>query len=522
VKPAFEVSGIRAAEEALMDQLDSGALMQRAAHGLAVELGAVLEERCSGVSGARIVALIGSGNNGGDALFACAELAKRGASVVALTLADRWHETGAQSLLAAGGRLDAACGDSSDPDDDEHQVLIRQADLVVDGILGIGGRGALVEPAARLATQSAASAAIVVAVDIPSGVDADTGAVADSQAAVWAELTVTFGELKPGLLVPPGSDHVGELNLVDIGLRSYLELGDARVKLVEPDDAAAVLPLPGRDDDKYSRGVVGVVAGSSDYPGAGVLCTGSARLGGAGLVRYAGGAPGHVISHWPEVVIARQGPAAAGQVQAWVVGPGGGTDEAAHQRLAEALAVAVPVLVDADGLTLLAQDADLRSLVKQRDGDGLVTILTPHAGEFARLGFELSTGGAADRLGAVRAAAADLGAVVLLKGHSTIVAAPTGEVYVNTMADSALATAGSGDVLSGLVGSLVAAQVARSSDLGGGAIAEVVACAALIHGLAGQLAAATLRPVTALDILAAVSEAIADLRQPSDGGSTGE
>lgn len=513
MKPAFEVSAIRAAEEALMDQLDSGALMQRAAHGLSVELAAVLEERSSGVGGARIVALIGSGNNGGDALFACSELAKRGASVIALTMVDGWHDAGAAALSAAGGRIDAACTDPSHAEHEEQHELIRQADVVVDGILGIGGRGALAEPAAGLAAQAAASAAIVVAVDVPSGVDADTGAVADPDAAVWAELTVTFGELKAGLIVPPGSDHAGELNLVDIGLRSYFESGDARAKLVEPGDAAALLPLPGRDDDKYTRGVVGVVAGSGDYPGAGVLCTGSARLGGAGMVRYAGGAPGQVISHWPEVVIARDGPAAAGQVQTWVVGPGGGIDQAAHQRLAEALAVDVPVLIDADGLTLLAQDEDLRARVKQRYTAGLTTILTPHAGEFARLGFELSTGATADRIGAVRAAAAELGAVVLLKGHSTVVAAPTGESFVNTLADSALATAGSGDVLSGLVGSLVAAQTARSANQAGGAIAEVVACAALIHGLAGQRAAATLRPVTALDVLAALPEAIADLRR---------
>jgi hydroxyethylthiazole kinase-like uncharacterized protein yjeF len=520
VKPAFEVAAIRTAEAALMDQLDSGALMQRAAHGLAIELAAVLEGHCSaGVSGARIVALIGAGNNGGDALFACSELAKRGASVVALTMADRWHEVGAAALLAAGGRIDAACADSSQASYEEQHVLIRQADVVVDGILGIGGSGALVEPAAGLAARAAASAAIVVAVDVPSGVDADTGAVADPDAAVWADLTVTFGVLKLGLLVPAGSDHVGELNLVDIGLHSYFEPGDARAKLVETEDAGAFLPLPGRGDDKYTRGVVGVVAGSGDYPGAAVLCTGSARLGGAGMVRYAGGAPGQVISHWPEVVIAREGPAAAGQVQTWVVGPGGGTDQAAHQRLVEALAVDVPVVIDADGLTLLAQHEGLRSRVKERYGAGLTTILTPHAGEFARLGFELSTGGVADRIGAVQAAAADLGAVVLLKGHSTVVAAPTGEVFVNTLADSALATAGSGDVLSGLVGSLVAAQVARAGDQGGGAIAEVVACAALIHGLAGQLAAVALRPVTALDVLAAVSEAIADLRRrgSSDG-----
>lgn len=512
MQPAFQVSAIRSAEEALMSELDQGQLMQRAAHGLSIELADLLENRCTGVAGGRIVALIGAGNNGGDALFACAELVERGASVVALTMANRWHESGATALLAAGGRIEGGCAEESEVGSDEQNALIRGADLVLDGILGIGGKGALSEPAAGFVAQAAASAAIVVAVDLPSGVDSDTGAVADPQAAVWAELTVTFGELKPGLLVPPGSEHVGELNLVDVGLRPYFDPADPWVRLVEPDDAVAFLPLPGAQDDKYTRGVVGIVAGSADYPGAGVLCTGSARLGGVGLVRYAGGAPGQVIAQWPEVVISREGPAAAGRVQSWVVGPGGGTDQAAYQRLVEALDAQVPVLVDADGLTLIARDENLRGILKKRYSAGLTTILTPHAGEFARLGFDLAGGARADRIRAVQAAAADLGAVVLLKGHSTVVAAPTGETFINTLTDSALATAGSGDVLSGLVGSLVAAQVARSGHLGGAAIADVVAAAALIHGLAGQLAAETLRPVSASDVLAAVSTAIADLR----------
>ncbi len=512
MKPVFDVAVIRRAEAELMAQVDDGELMQRASHGLAQEVIALLDQRCDGPVGARVVALIGAGNNGGDALYACAELVARGASVVALTTAQRWHEAGASALLAAGGRIEAATARADGGEAEDQSKLIRQADVVLDGILGIGGHGALIEPATALAAKAAASAAIVVAVDVPSGVDCDTGAVEDPQAAIWADTTVTFGELKPGLLVPAGANQTGELTLVDIGLSSFFEPSEARAQLVEPEDAAAFLPLPGMNDDKYTRGVVGVVAGSADYPGAGVLCTGSARLGGAGMVRYAGGAPGQVISAWPEVVISREGPASAGRVQTWVVGPGGGTNQAAHHRLEEALGIDEPVLVDADGLTLLAEDEALRKKILQRSADGLTTILTPHEGEFARLGFGLATGAHADRIAAVQAAAVELGAVVLLKGHSTLVCAPSGETFINTLADSALATAGSGDVLSGLVGSMVAAHVARSADVTAAALAEVVACAALVHGLAGQLSAATLRPVTSVDVLRAVPEAIANLR----------
>ncbi len=524
MQPAFDVRSIRAAEESKMSQLAPGELMGRAAYGLAQRTSDLLISVAGGVEGARVVALVGAGNNGGDALYAGAELARRGAKVTALTVASAWHEAGAQTLRAAGGVVESAIGAAETADNpaadssvvsDVHAELLRRADVVLDGILGIGGSGALREPAATLAAHAAASAAKVVAVDLPSGVDADTGAVADAQRCVWADLTVTFGELKPGLLVAPGADHVGELDLVDIGLSPFLSAVDPVVTRVQRDDAAALVPLPGRDDDKYTRGVVGVIAGSADYPGAGVLCTGAARLGGCGLVRYAGGAPGQVISHWPEVVISRNAPADAGRVQVWVVGPGGGTDDAAAARLAEALAIDVTVLVDADGLTLIAKDDALRAQIKDRHDNGLTTILTPHAGEFARLGFTLPTAGQADRVSTVAQAARELGAVLLLKGHCTVVAAPTGAVFVNTLADSALATAGSGDVLSGLIGSLVGSHVARVAHLDSAQIAEVVACAALIHGLAGKIAAADLAPVTSLDVLASVSTAIAALRADS-------
>lgn len=512
---AFSVASVRRAEEAAMVRLPADALMQRAAFGLATRCAELLVDLRGAVAGARVVVLTGSGNNGGDALWAASMLASRGVAVTAVLLSDRWHSAGAAALVRAGGRLEPV-------DLERHGVAIDRADLVLDGILGIGGSGALRSPASDVAVRAAASSAFVVAVDLPSGVDADTGAIADPVAVVIAQETVTFGCLKPGLLVSPGAQAVGRLTLVDIGL-PLADAGEPIADRVDESDAAALLGEPGPTDDKYTRGVIGVVAGSLPYPGAGILCSGSARLGGAGMVRYAGSAPDFVIARWPEVVVASAGPAQAGRVEAWVLGPGAGTDDAARQRLVEVLDSNVVAVIDADGLTLIAEDQGLRAMVAARWAKGLVTVITPHAGEFARLGFELPADAVANRVAAVKAAAAALGAVVLLKGHETVVADPDGFAFVNTLSDSALATAGSGDVLAGLLGSLLAAEVARHSALDSATAAQVAACAALIHGLAGRRAAATGRPVTSEDVLSSLPEAIAGLRRLGDAvGRRGE
>ena len=208
----------------------------------------------------------------------------------------------------------------------------------------------------------------VVAVDIPSGIDVATGAITGP--AVHAALTVTFGGLKP---VHALAD-CGRVKLVDIGL----DLPSTDVVGFDAADVAARWPVPGPHDDKYTQGVTGVMAGSSTYPGAAVLCTGAAVAATSGMVRYAGSAHSEVLAHWPEV-IASPTPAAAGRVQAWVVGPGLGTDETGAAALWFALETDLPVLVDADALTILAAHPDM--LASRR----APTVLTPHAGEFARL-----------------------------------------------------------------------------------------------------------------------------------------
>ncbi|MEV4560745.1 NAD(P)H-hydrate dehydratase [Kitasatospora sp. NPDC049285] len=466
MRHAHRVDQVRAAEAALMAALPDGTLMQRAAAGLAATCASLLPR----VYGSRILVLAGSGDNGGDALYAAARLARRGARAEALLLDPaKAHAAGLAALLAAGGRV------VEDPE------AFTRADLVLDGIVGIGGRGGLRPAAAPFATMRRRGP--VVAVDVPSGVDPDTGEVPG--AALRADVTVCFGTHKPGLLIDPGATYAGVVHLVDIGL----DLPPAPVQVLQHADLAALLPAPGAESDKYRRGVVGVAAGSARYPGAAALAVAGALRGGAGAVRYAGSAAAEVVRRFPETLVTDGGPADAGRAQAWVVGPGGG--DGAERALREALAAEVPVLVDADGLTELARIGP--ELLRDRPAP---TLLTPHAGEAARLlaGAAEHTDAetvAARRLWAARLLAARYGATVLLKGSTTVVAAPEGQVRVNPTGTGWLGTAGSGDVLSGLAGSLLAAGLAPLDAAG---------AAAYLHGLAGRHAAGPGAPITALDI----------------------
>lgn len=467
MRTAYSVETVRNAERELMARLPEGALMQRAAAGLAVACADLLGR----VYGSRVVALVGSGDNGGDALYAGARLARRGAGVTAVLLApERTHAAGLAALRRAGGRV-AGAGDG--------EALVEGADLVVDGIVGIGGKGGLRPEAVPLAAAAQRSRGAVVAVDLPSGVDADTGEV--HGVAVQADLTVTFGTHKPGLLIDPAREYAGSVRLVDIGLELPAE---PELEALQHEDVARLLPVPRAESDKYRRGVVGIAAGSARYPGAAVLAVSGALRGGAGAVRYVGPAGDAVIARFPETLVSDQGPKHAGRVQAWVVGPGAGDDAA---TVAEVLAADVPVLIDADGLRLA--DAEV---VRGRRAP---TLMTPHAGEAAALlGVDRGEveGG---RLAAVRELARRYGATVLLKGSTTLVAdSGGGAVRVNPTGTGWLATAGSGDVLSGLGGSLLAAGLSA---------VDAGSAGAYLHGLAGRLAADG-APVGAHDVADAV------------------
>jgi hydroxyethylthiazole kinase-like uncharacterized protein yjeF len=444
----YSVDAIRDAEAPLLASLPDGALMRRAAYGLATEVIAELTARTGGVAGRRVCAIVGSGDNGGDALWAATFVRRRGAAADAVLLnPEHAHRKGLAAFRKAGGRV--------------VESVSPATDLILDGVVGISGSGPL-RPAAAAVFGAVDGAGIpVVAVDTPSGIDVATGAITGP--AVRAALTVTFGGLKP---VHALAD-CGDVELIDIGL----ELPHTDLLEFEAGDVAARWPVPGPHDDKYTQGVTGVMAGSSTYPGAAVLCTGAAVAAHSGMVRYAGSAHREVLARWPEV-IASPTPASAGRVQAWVVGPGLGTDEGGAAALWFALDTDLPVLVDADGLTMVAAHPEL---VANRAAP---TLLTPHAGEFARLA---GAPPGDDRVGACRKLADALGATVLLKGNVTVIADPGGPVYLNPAGQSWAATAGSGDVLSGMIGALLASGLPP---------AEAAAAGAFVHARAAALSAA--------------------------------
>jgi ADP-dependent NAD(P)H-hydrate dehydratase / NAD(P)H-hydrate epimerase len=467
----YSVDAIRDAEAPLLAGLPDGALMKRAAFGLATEIVRELTARTGGVAGRRVCAVVGSGDNGGDALWASTFVLRRGAAADAILLSpDRTHRKGLAAFLKAGGRI--------------VESVSATTDLVIDGVVGISGSGPL-RPAAAEVFEAAAEIP-VIAVDLPSGIDAMTGAITGP--AVHAAHTVTFGGLKP---VHALAD-CGDVTLIDIGL----DLPDSELLGFEDDDVAARWPVPGPHDDKYTQGVTGILAGSSTYPGAAVLCTGAAVAATSGMVRYAGSGHSQVLAAWPEV-IATPTAAAAGRVQAWVVGPGLGTDDAGAAALWFALETDLPVLVDADGLTILAAHPDL---VVNRTAP---TLLTPHAGEFARLA---GSPPGDDRISATRKLADALGATVLLKGNVTVIADPGGPVYLNPAGQSWAATAGSGDVLSGMIGALLAAGLPP---------AEAAAAGAYVHAHAAALSAADPgpgeAPTSASRIAAHIRTALAHL-----------
>ncbi len=458
---AYAVADVRAAEETARQGLPEGELMARAAAGLAAVVAARLESR----RGARVVALVGAGDNGGDALYAVADLAARGITTAAVH-GEKAHAAGLEAARAAG----VALVDGTTPG---WADVVGEADVVLDGILGIGGRPGLTgDPLAW--ADAVPEDAWVVAVDLPSGVDPAGETPAGD--AVFADETVTFGVAKPVHLLPGTEPAVGRLTVVDIGIDGAVRDGGYRpaVERLTFADVRALWPVPDATSDKYSRGVVGIVAGTPTYPGAAVLSVLGCLGAGPGMVRYLGHPDVQQLVHQaaPEVVTA------PGRVQAWVLGSGfDPTSRAkgvAEQRrhVLDALASDEPAVVDAGALELL----------EHREAP---TLLTPHAGELARLlsrlrGEEVTRAQvSAAPLAHARDAAERTGCTVLLKGAHTLVVSPDPSRPVRCQADAPpwVGTAGAGDVLGGLLGTLLAAGL---DPLDAGALG------ALVHGVAAD------------------------------------
>ena len=467
MRRAYTVDEIRRAERALLATLPEGALMQRAAAGLAAACSDVLGR----TYGVRVLVLAGSGNNGGDALYAGALLARRGAAVAALLIdPDRVHAGGLAALCGAGGRVVSE---------------VVPADLALDGIIGIGGKPGLRPEAAEVVAKVDSLGIPVVAVDVPSGIDVDGGTL--DGAHVRATLTVTFGAHKVGLLVDPAAQAAGSVHLVDIGLGDQLDTPGV-IALQSSDVRARLLALaPTPDAQKYSRGVVGVASGSAAYTGAGMLCVAGASCGLAGMIRYSGdeAVADLVRLRFPEVVVGE------GRVQAWVVGSGGGGESEAALR--RAIADGVPVVVDADALQHVSAPLEVPAL------------LTPHAGELARMLDVERVDVEQQPLRFVREAAERFQAAVLLKGARTLVAGPSQTPWVSSTGTPWLATAGAGDVLAGLCGALAAADDSAAGDM-----APVGATAAWLHGAAATLASGG-GPMVAGEVATALPDVIGDL-----------
>ncbi|WP_127571484.1 bifunctional ADP-dependent NAD(P)H-hydrate dehydratase/NAD(P)H-hydrate epimerase [Georgenia faecalis] len=508
---AYPAAAIQAAEEPVLAATPADALMVQAAGALATTVLRELRALGARRPGSVVLLLVGGGNNGGDALYAGARLARRGLVVLAALCAGTVHERALAAARSAGVEVHPLRS-GAELDVPALLTLARRAGVWVDALTGIGAAGGLREPLAgavralddeRLASPDEP---LVVAVDVPSGIGVDDGALPGP--VLPAHVTVTMSAPKPGLLLPPAAALAGRIEVVDLGLDAALAAGapETAARLTAA-DAADLWPVPGAADHKYTRGVLGLVAGSARYPGAAVLATSGALGAGVGMLRYLGPPePAALITaRHPETV---PGP---GRVQAWALGSGidpADADRAAAVReaLAQALAEDLPVVADAGALALLPERLPA------------TTLLTPHAGELAALlrarGHDVDRAQVeAEPLRHLRAAVGATGATVLLKGATTLVAGPHGPVHAQADGTPWLATAGSGDVLTGITGALLAgcaAELRSDTRRGGDLLARLGATAALVHGRAGVRASGG-GPAGATNVARAVPGVVREL-----------
>jgi len=462
----------------------------------------VIAERFGPLRGKRITVVCGKGNNGGDGLAIARHLDTRfEANVTVWLAADPGAFTGdaavnCNMVQTFGLHLNLFVAPSDSP-----IIGGGGADLIVDALLGTGIKGGVTGDLAGIINAMNRGGCPIVSVDVPSGLDADTGKV--DGACVKATLTVTFALPKFGLMVYPGAEYVGELIVADIGMpRQVMAADDVQVAATEAADAARWLParINGRDSNKGQFGHVTVFAGSDGFVGAPTLTSEAAARTGAGLVTLAvpEGIQDALMARVSPVVMTKGLPqteggtfarAAVGAAlklaekgTAAALGPGLGGPDSEETRAFVREFVArcpVPLVVDADALNCLALEPDRgASVVKGRPA---ATVLTPHPGEMGRLlGTDTKTV-QADRRAAAEQAARDYGCPVLLKGARTLIADPSGRLAVNTTSNPGMATGGSGDVLSGVIAALLAGKLDAWA---------AAAAGAYLHGLAGDLVAA--------------------------------
>lgn len=452
---AYSVETIRAAEKPL---LDAGVpLMAQASYALYGEILQALEARVGPLNSTgdtRAVFLVGAGNNGGDALYAASYLASKPVAVTVILVSSNVHEEALKAVKATQARIVSVAASTIT---EELIAHVRDADVIVDGLLGLGSQGAprgvigefLEALAFNTPSINPEKGPLIIAVDLPSGVGPDNGNVADPKRVITADITVTIGGIKEGLTTHPANLYAGRLKVADIGLN----LPDSDLSILEMKDfqyggvTAYLTKVPNVYAHKYTRGVIGIIAGSNKYPGAGILTTQAANRSGLGMIRYIGeqNVAHRIVSRFPEIVAAR------GRVQAWVLGSGMDHMIRTRERLDEVFASGLPAVLDAGALAVL-QESDIAKLKPHH-------VLTPHAGELAEFGARIGLGFTRegvdkDPLSAARTLHNIVGATVVAKGPTTVIAGEDG-TYVNYNGTSRLATAGSGDVLAGIIGAAV-------------------------------------------------------------------
>jgi ADP-dependent NAD(P)H-hydrate dehydratase / NAD(P)H-hydrate epimerase len=483
-------------------------LMERAGRAVA----RAVRELAGGSYGRRAVVVCGKGNNGGDGIVAARHLARWGirTTVVMLEAAGELREPAASKArrLAEVPGLRVRLFDARGLERE-----LDRADVAIDAVFGTGFRGMPEDEWAAAIDRLNGADVPVVAVDIPSGVNGATGAVEGD--AVLADLTVTFGAAKLGAVLMPGAELAGTVRVVDIGFPS--DLLAAQAWITEPSDVAGWFPSRDADSHKRASGVVVVVAGSRAMTGAPRLIGRAAGRLGAGLVVVAGpeSAMGAIQAGLTEPTFLPLAETDQGTVSssatdgllerlegadALAIGPGLTAEEETAVFVRDVVRRSpVPIVLDADGLNAFAGDA---GAIRDRQSDA---VLTPHAGEFSRLTGVKTRDLEADRPSHVRALAGQADAVTLLKGSRSVIAEPGGRLHVNVTGSPVLATAGTGDVLTGMIGALLARGVPAP---------EAAAGAAYLHGLAGLLAGRDLgEGAVAGDVLDRIPEAVARLEE---------
>jgi len=495
-------AGIRRVEAHYLDALPVGALMARAALALA--------DACAGQlrrlpAGTPVLALCGPGNNGGDALLAALLLADRGWRAVAISL------FGGEPAADDARRIWQQWRDRglSMSSPDALPALLLERPLVIDGLFGIGLTRALPPAASLIAQQLALAPVSVVAVDVPSGLDADRGSIVGppGSQAVRADLTVTMIADKPGLHTGEGCILAGEVRVADLALPRLQQAETAnadRGHLIDRDAVSAIAPRRRRDAHKGRFGDVLVMVGQAQMAGAALLAALGAQATGAGRILLGTGDGMADRAGHPELMTralrlddpdARQ---ALGPATVIVIGCGLGTDEPAQRKLAHALAHRAALVLDADGLNIVAADPGMLSRLQARAAAGLTSVLTPHPLEAARL-LGISTAAIQqDRRSAALRLAALTGSIVVLKGAGSIVASADGRWSINRSGGPILSVAGTGDVLAGTIAGLLASNLSQGvtdaariaagdlSELGGelgGELGKVVADQTLDHSV---------------------------------------